>query len=518
VKPLLLLLLSYIGQALALAIPVPKTSPERNFEAFWQLFNQHYAHFETRQVNWSQQYQRFRGQVTPTTTDAQLLAIFNAMVAPLKDGHVVISPTGDLPASAQYTPFYQQFPTKALQAQFHQVTVDQLRERGFGPLVPFQSAPYQIGGYCRSKDYGYLQLNGFGGMPLNLFNQQLDDMVRSFADVKGLILDIRINGGGSPAYLWALVGRLIQAKHLVAFARTRISKPKHEYSPWGAYYVSPKGEKQLLKPTMLLTSGATISAGDHCALYLKELPYVKLIGENSNGIFSPMLGKTLPNGWEVALSNGQTVSAQRVSYEAKGVPVDVAVTHHRSEMQQGIDPGLEKAFTFLHTHQDELAQQTRCYEQLALNFYAERLLPAKTYGDITAYSTGLVEEDATLLSPFARKCYSLQGMTSSAGVGQRIQAEGIADSSFYQQNVQRRFYVHLPAGIRSRMPWPFVKRNARRLTIAHHISLGEKQYVRIHLSQGGGKGETVLVVLDQAGHIVEHCALSYNYLSSQFYH
>jgi hypothetical protein len=212
------------------------------------------------------------------------------------------------------------------------------------------------------------------------------------------------------------------------------------------------------------------------------------------------------------------VSAKRVSYEAQGVPVDVAVTHHRSEMQQAIDPGLDKAFTFLQAHQDELAQQTQCYEQLALNFYADSLLPAKTYGDITAYSSGLVEEDATLLAPFARKCYSLQRMTSSDRVGQRIQAEGIADSSFYQQNVKRRFYVHLPLRIRPRMQWPFVKRNARRLTIAHHISLGENKYVRLHLSQGGGKGETVLVVLDQAGHIVEHCALSYNYLSSQFYH
>ena len=516
-KVVLLLILSFVGQALALTNPLPKASPERNFEAFWKLFQQHYAHFETRHLDWQHQYQRFRGQVTPATTDAQLLAIFQAMVAPLKDGHVVISPTGDLPASAQYAPFYQQFPTKTLQAQFHQVTLDQLQARGFGPLVPFQSAPYMIGGYCRSKDYGYLQLNGFGGMPLATFSQQLDQMVRSFADVKGLILDIRINGGGSPAYLEALVGRLIQVRQLVGFGRTRISKPRHEYSPWMAYYVAPKGEKQLLKPTVLLTSGATISAGDHCALYLKELPYVKLIGENSNGIFSPMFGHRLPNGWQVALSNGQTVSARRVSYEAKGVPVDVAVTHHRSDMEHGIDAGLEKAFTFLQTHQVELARQTRCYEQLALDFYADSLLLPKTYGNITAYSTGLVEEDATLLAPFARTCYSLQGVTNPDRVQQRIQAEDVADSSFYQQNVEHRFYVHLPKSIRPRIQWPFVKRNARRLTIAHHIGLGDKQYVRIHLSQGGGKGETVLVVLNQAGHVVEHCALRYNYLSSQFY-
>lgn len=514
-----LILMSYV---LTQAKPLPKTSPERNFEAFWHIFNQHYAHFENRKLDWNEQYQRFRPKVNPNTTDEELLKLLNQMVAPLKDGHVVISPTGDLPASAQYSPFYQEFPTKEVQNQFHQVTLANLHRQGFGPFTKFKSESYQIGGYCRSKDVGYLQLNGFGGMPLKAFTKQLDEMILAFADVKGLIIDIRINGGGSPDYLYELIGRLTPVKRLVGFGRTRVGKsrvgkPDQEYTPWGAYYVSPHGEKQLIKPTVLLTSGATISAGDHCALYLKQWPNVKLIGENTNGIFSPMFGQTLPNGWEVSLSNGQTVSAQRISYEGKGVPVDVAVTHHRSQMQQGIDPGLEKALTFLQDHQDELAQHARCYEQLALDFYAERLLTSKTYGDVTAYSTGLVEEDATLLAPFAQKCALLEKQPGLESIQERIRAEHAADSSFYQQNVKRRFYVRIPEGIRHRMQWPFVKRNARRLTIAHHISVGDRKFVRLHLIQGVGKGETVLIVFNQAGHVVEHCALHYNFQNSPFY-
>lgn len=516
-KVALSVILALVWQAVASGNLPPKSGPERNFDVFWQLFNQHYAHFETRQVDWKQQYQRFRPRVTPRTTDEELLAVLEEMVAPLKDGHVVISPTGDLPASAKYAPFYAQFPTKEVQARFHRVTLDVLNRQGFGPLTKFNSAPYTIGGYCRSKEYGYLQLNGFGGMPLQAFAEQLDEMVVEFADVKGLIIDIRINGGGSPAYLDALAGRLTQVKRLIGFGRSRVGKPKQEYTPWTAYYVAPAGEKQLVKPTVLLTSGATISAGDHCALYLKEFPYVTSIGENTNGIFSPMLGKTLPNGWEISLSNGQTVSSKRVSYEGKGVPVDIAAVHRRIDMTEGIDPGLNEALNFLKTNQTALAGQTICYEQIALNFYADSLLANKTYGDVTAYSTGLVEEDATLLAPFARKCYSLQAISQTDGVQKRIEAEQVADSSFYRQNVQRRFYVALRRPIRPKTQWPFVKRNARRLTVAHHITIGDKAYVRLHLSQGGWKGETALIVVDQAGRVVDHCSLSYNYLSSQFY-
>ena len=500
-----------------LAKKVASDDPQYNFDVFWKLFNQHYAHFETRQVDWQKQYDIFRPKVNSGTTPDQLLTIFNEMVSPLKDGHVAISPTGDLPASAKYAPFFTEFPTKELQAKFHQVTLDLLYSKGFGKMTKFKSEPYDIGGYCRSKDYGYLQVNGFGGMPLDLFNKQLDEMVGEFADVKGLIIDIRINGGGSPAYLNALAGRLTQVKRLVGFGRTRMNKHRYEYSPWKAYHIAPQGEKQLIKPVLLLTSGSTISAGDHCAMYLSELPYVKLMGENTNGIFSPMLGKSLPNGWEISLSNGQTVSSKRVSYEGKGVPVDIEVVHQRTDMVQGIDQGIIKGLAFLQNNSHELATKTICFEQLAVNFYADSLLLKKTYGDVAAYSTGLVEEDATLLAPFANKCKSLREMDKSGELTKRVSTEQKADSNFYHRNVQTRFYVGIRQPIRSKRGWHLRKRNGRTLTVAHHITLGEKNYVRLHLSQGGWKGETVLVVVDNAGHVVEHCFLEYNYLRGQAY-
>nr|WP_295926464.1 S41 family peptidase [uncultured Dyadobacter sp.] len=489
--------------------------PEYNFETFWKLFDKHYAHFETRQIDWKKQYDNFRAKVSPSTTQEQLLAIFNDMVSPLKDGHVVISATGNLPASAKYAPFFKEFPTKDLQAQFRQVTLDMLLRNGFGSMKKFRSQPYDIGGYCRSADFGYLQLNGFGGMPLDDFSQQLDEMIIEFADVKGLIIDIRINGGGSPAYLEALAGRLTEVKRLVGYGRTRISRNKYEYSPWKPYYINPAGKSKLIKPTILLTSGSTISAGDHCALYLKEFPYIKQVGENTNGIFSPMLGKRLPNGWEIALSNGQTVSSRRISYEGGGVPVDIAVIHRRAHLAEGIDKGLLTGLSYLREHLHELALKTICFEQLAVNFYADSLLPGKTYGDVAAYSTGLVEEDATLLTPFANKCKSLNEMDKSGRLMERVGTEQHADSRFYQNNVERRFYVGLRRPIRSKSGWHLRRRNGRNLTVAHHITLGENHYVRLHLSTGGWNGETVLIVIDNAGKIVEHCFVSYNYLRNQ---
>lgn len=56
-----------------------------------------------------------------------------------------------------------------------------------------------------------------------------------------------------------------------------------------------------------------------------------------------------------------------------------------------------------------------------------------------SYSTDLVEEDATLLAPFATKCNSLQSFYKSDGIEMRIRAEEFADSTLYNQNIEHRF-------------------------------------------------------------------------------
>ncbi len=80
----------------------------------------------------------------------------------------------------------------------------------------------------------------------------------------------------------------------------------------------------------------------------------------------------------------------------------------------------------------------------------------------------------------------------------RIRAEELADSTFYNQNIAHRFYVRSHSPIQSKKRWPFAKRNGRRLTIAHQINMADKNYVRLHLSQGGWKGETVLSEIHKA--------------------
>lgn len=289
------------------------SKPEKNFDFFWSTFNKHYPSFKIRKVDWQEQYTKYRPLITKKTTDNELFTILNEMVAPLRDGHIAISKTGNLPASAKYSAFHQQFPTKDSVNQLRTVISKNLSSLGFSNFVKFNST-FPIGGFSTSEHYGYLQLNGFGGMPLKEFEKQLDEMLARFKEKKAVIIDIRINGGGEPAFVEAVVKRF---------------------------------SNNFNKPLTLLTSGASISAADHFAMNLMDFPNVTIIGERTAGMFSSMMGKKMPNGWEFSLSHETHLAKDGNNYEGVGIPVDIEIANTKDDLTTEKDPVLIKAIDFL---------------------------------------------------------------------------------------------------------------------------------------------------------------------------
>ena len=80
---------------------------------------------------------------------------------------------------------------------------------------------------------------------------------------------------------------------------------------------------------------------------IKQLPYVTIIGDHTNGIFSYQLEKKLPNGWRYCLSYQKYFSADMVCYEAKGVPVDIKLLNKKTDIENGFDPLITRALKVL---------------------------------------------------------------------------------------------------------------------------------------------------------------------------
>jgi C-terminal processing protease CtpA/Prc len=89
----------------------------------------------------------------------------------------------------------------------------------------------------------------------------------------------------------------------------------------------------------------TISAGETFAQALMgRTPRVTRIGENTQGVFSDVLGRRLPNGWRFGLPNEVFRAPEGATFDEVGISPDIAVPVFADEdVAAGRDPALARA-------------------------------------------------------------------------------------------------------------------------------------------------------------------------------
>ena len=74
-------------------------TPAGNFEALWQIIDEHYCFFDYKQqeygLDWQEVYHQYKVRVNDNMTEPQLFEVLCDMLAELRDGHVNLSSSYD---------------------------------------------------------------------------------------------------------------------------------------------------------------------------------------------------------------------------------------------------------------------------------------------------------------------------------------------------------------------------------------------------------------------------------------
>jgi carboxyl-terminal processing protease len=271
------------------------------------------------------------------------------MLDPLNDGHVeLLAKTGGNERKRYFNPeikprFWREFTKQEIKSLF-KITRKTLVSNGFGK--PQKSAAWILR-YCKSANYGYLRILELEGVKKRKLTTALDKILNNFIELEGVIIDIRNNPGGDDSTVIQIVNRFCDRKRIAFHRKTKRGPGVDEFSPLKTWHIEPQGNTQFTGPIVLLTCDSVFSGGEIFALTLKELPYVTIIGEHTNGIFSYQLEKKLPNGWRYCLSYQVYFSADMVCYEGRGVPPDIELLNKKSDIERGVDPLIVRALEVL---------------------------------------------------------------------------------------------------------------------------------------------------------------------------
>jgi len=323
--------------------------PEKNFEELWKTFHNRYPFFELRGVDWRKQHEKYRPKVTKKTTDDELFNLLCQMLEGLNDGHVSLraKASGDRKEryfSPEKKPrFWQEFTNRQIK-QLFQTTAKTLVANSFAAPAETEVS---ILHYCRSKSFGYLRILELEGVDNHALTVALEKMALDFKELEGIIIDIRDCPGGEDSTAITIINRFCDRKRVAFHRKTKIGPGEDDLSPLKTWYIEPQGAAQFTGPIVLLTCDSVFSGGEAFALAIKQLPYVTIIGDHTNGIFSYELEKKLPNGWRYCLSYQIYFSAGMVCYEGQGVPADIELLNNKSDIEAGIDPLITRALEVL---------------------------------------------------------------------------------------------------------------------------------------------------------------------------
>ena len=205
----------------------------------------------------------------------------------------------------------------------------------------YQAPPPSVTQKLLNGDIAYVQLPGFFGGAADQVLQAIPNLAGGVGGVKlrGLILDLRGNGGGSPAEVSRLLGAFT---HGAAYA--------YDCDVHGncAATRTDTGVPLLHLPLVVLTGRNCLSACDAFSGAVKDLRLGTLIGTRTAGIASgPAAGYLLNDASLLALPAKHELSANHELINGIGVAPDYFIPLTAQDLSTGHDPDITQALTLL---------------------------------------------------------------------------------------------------------------------------------------------------------------------------
>jgi hypothetical protein len=347
----------------AVCDPPTRNTPIDNFEVFARTWAENYISFDLKHADWGKVVAENRAKVTPSTTPLELFDILKSMIEPFGDAHTSLGASDIKRRFSGLRPGTDRIVTESVGS----AGMGAFRKDGMPKLLAltdrlFLHDPLRV--FCNQQiQYGhiddrtgYLRIVSFSNYAKGGFSKGLEaleaalDEIFSDAKLHALVIDVRINFGGDDPYGLAIASRLATHEYLAYTKEARADPVKHDvWSAGDPSVIKPSSRPGFRGPVVLLTGPLTISAGEtFTQALLGRTPHVTRIGENTQGVFSDVLGRRLPNGWRFGLPNEVYRTPDGKTFDGPGIPPDVEVpVFSARDIAAEKDPAMAKALAMM---------------------------------------------------------------------------------------------------------------------------------------------------------------------------
>ncbi len=302
-------------------------NPQENFNHLWEACRDKYAYFDLKEIDWNAVRDSFQTAIHPNMSQDSLFNVLGAMLNTLKDDHTNL-------ISSFKTSFFGVEYNAPDNFDFRIITDNYIGS-------DFVLSGAFAHNFIHNQPVGYVRLSSFGS-PVTF--SAINFIFNRYANAKGIVLDIRENGGGAVSNAYRLLSCFITQETLFGYSRIKNGPEINAFGTAEPIKLQPTG-LYYNKPIVVLTDRGSYSASSLFALACKAFPNVTLMGDTTGGGLGLPNGEQLPNGWTYRFSITQTLDLNMRPDFEMGVPPDVTVRTNLEDRTQ--DAVLDSAVAFL---------------------------------------------------------------------------------------------------------------------------------------------------------------------------
>jgi len=299
-----------------------------NVKLLWKTVDENYCFFEEKGIDWDVIKKEYEPKVSSKTTDEELFLICSSMLNELKDGHVNLYSDFN---TSRYWDWFLDYP------------------QNFNwPLVErnYLGKDCIIAGRLKAKNIksiGYCRYESFTD---EISSTNVNEAIKQLGKIKGLIIDIRDNGGGSLALVDEFTSCFFPKKTLVGYIKYKEGPDHDDFSDLFPQYIEPDSSVFFDGEIVILTNRLVFSAANYFVSIMKTLPNVTVIGDVTGGGGGAPFSSELYNGWKLRLSRDPLFNITKESIE-NGIKPDIHVDMAKEDEMNGDDSIIEFAINYL---------------------------------------------------------------------------------------------------------------------------------------------------------------------------
>ncbi len=340
------------------------SDPALNFEVLWQTFDQHYAFFGERNVDWDAVHAQLRPTITKNMSNRELRSTLGRMLGQLNDAHVSLYADGDDKVWVENA-LYARLLDECRRQDGPRCDIDDYLEdryEAFDEIVKTSYLDDEVETGLRGRALwgeidertGYFRIDAMENLAegaystsedLRAIEHALDEMLEDIGDLPTMIVDVRLNGGGHDTVAVAIASRFAGERTVFGSKRAFFEGERLAATD---LVIEPAKGRHFDGAVAVLTSEETASAAEIFTMAMRALPHVTQVGSRTQGILSDELYRTLPNGWTFSLSNEIYLTHDGALFEGIGVPPDIEVEFLLPhDLEKDIDPAIDTAVALL---------------------------------------------------------------------------------------------------------------------------------------------------------------------------